>query len=333
MTDVLILGRTGQLAQCLLASAPSSAAASTPSSPTVECADRSRVDITQPASVTQCLDSLKPLVVINATAYTAVDKAESDEAAAFAVNSTGVIELAQACAARDIALIHVSTDFVFDGNKTTPWLPTDNTSPLGVYGASKLAGEQGMLATAELRGSIVRTSWLYSEYGNNFVKTMLRLMSERDALGIVSDQIGVPTDALGLAQVLWLLAAQHMAAKSPAASSTTASTASAPQIPLEVHHWCDQGEISWFDFAAEIYRQAQVLGLLSNNTTLNAIGTSDYPTPARRPAYSVLNCTSLVQQLGKPQAPWQDNLQRVLGALLPSNPETREFTVPVAPSV
>jgi len=326
MTDVLILGRTGQLAQCLLASVPSSVPSSvtvsahsstplTPSLPTVEFADRSRVDITQPASVTQCFDSLKPLVVINATAYTAVDKAERDEAAAFAVNSTGVIELAQACAARDIALIHVSTDFVFDGNQTTPWLPTDNTSPRCVYGASKLAGEQGMLATAELRGSIVRTSWLYSEYGNNFVKTMLRLMSERDALGIVSDQIGVPTDALGLAQVLWLLAARHMAAKSPA---LTASTASAPQIPLEVHHWCDQGEISWFDFAAEIYRQAQVLGLLSNPTTLNAIGTSDYPTPARRPAYSVLNCTSLVQQLGKPQAPWQDNLQRVLVALAAS---------------
>ena len=302
----------------MLASVPSPAAASahssTPSSPTVEFTDRSRVDITQPASVTQCLDSLKPWVVINATAYTAVDKAESDEAAAFAVNSTGVIVLAQACAARDIALIHVSTDFVFDGNKTAPWLPTDNTSPLGVYGASKLAGEQGMLATAELRGSIVRTSWLYSEYGNNFVKTMLRLMSERDALGIVSDQIGVPTDALGLAQVLWLLAAQHIAAKSPASSSI----ASAPQIPREVYHWCDQGEISWFDFAAEIYHQAGVLGLLSNNTTLNAIGTSDYPTPARRPAYSVLNCTSLVQRLGKPQAPWQDNLQRVLVALAAS---------------
>jgi dTDP-4-dehydrorhamnose reductase len=308
MTDLLILGRTGQLAQCLLASAPSS--------PTVEFADRSRVDITQPASVTQCLDSLKPLVVINATAYTAVDKAESDEAAAFAVNSAGVIALAQACAARDIALIHVSTDFVFDGTKTTPWLPTDNTSPLGVYGASKLAGEQGMLATAELRGSIVRTSWLYSEYGNNFVKTMLRLMSERDALGIVSNQIGVPTDALGLAQVLWLLAAQHIAAESPASAPT--STASAPQIPLEVHHWCDQGEISWFDFATEIYRQARVLGLLSSNTILNAIGTSDYLTPARRPAYSVLDCTSLVQRLGKPQAPWQDNLQRVLVALAAS---------------
>jgi dTDP-4-dehydrorhamnose reductase len=321
MTDVLILGRTGQLAQCLLASVPSlaaalahsSAASSTASSPTVEFADRSRVDITQPASVTQCLDCLKPLVVINVTAYTAVDKAESDEAAAFAVNSAGVIALAQACAARDMALIHISTDFVFDGNRTTPWLPTDNTSPLCVYGASKLAGEQGMLATAELRGSIVRTSWLYSEYGNNFVKTMLRLMSERDALGIVSDQIGVPTDALGLAQVLWLLAAQYMAATSPASSA-----ASAPPIPLEVHHWCDQGEISWFDFAAEIDRQAQVLGLLPNNTTLNAIGASDYPTPARRPAYSVLNCTSLVQQLGKPQAPWQDNLQRVLVALAAS---------------
>jgi dTDP-4-dehydrorhamnose reductase len=272
------------------------------------------VDITQPASVTQCLDSLKPLVVINATAYTAVDKAESDEAAAFAVNSAGVIAIAQACAVRDMALIHISTDFVFDGNRTTPWLPTDNTSPLCVYGASKLGGEQGMLATAELRGSIVRTSWLYSEYGNNFVKTMLRLMSERQALGIVSDQIGVPTDALGLAQVLWSLAAQHMAAKSPASSST----ASTPQISLEVHHWCDQGEISWFDFAAEIYLQAQVLGLLSNNTSLNAIGTSDYPTPARRPAYSVLNCASLVQQLGKPQARWQDNLQRVLVALAAS---------------
>ncbi|MFT7385115.1 MAG: dTDP-4-dehydrorhamnose reductase [Urechidicola sp.] len=303
MTDVLVLGRTGQLSQCLQASAPVASA--------VEFVDRARVDIVESASVARCLDSLAPQVVINATAYTAVDKAERDEAAAFAVNGTGVAALARACAARNIALIHVSTDFVFDGTKTTPWLPVDNTSPLGIYGASKLAGEKGMLATPGLRGSIVRTSWLYSEYGNNFVKTMLRLMSQRDELGVVNDQIGAPTDALGLAQVLWLLAAQHLAAK--ASASPLAS-----EVPPDIYHWSDDGEISWYDFATEIQRQARPLGLLVNDATLRAIGTIDYPTPARRPAYSVLNCALSMQRLGKQQASWQDNLRRVLGVLAAS---------------
>ena len=134
-------------------------------------------------------------------------------------------------------------------------------------------------------------------------------MTEREALGVVSDQIGVPTDALGLAQVLWLLTAQYAAA--PATTATTVP----PHTAVEVYHWSDLGEISWYDFAAEIQRQALAAGLLSKSTALNAIGTSDYPTPAQRPAYSVLDCQSLVQRLGTPQAPWAANLQRVLGAL------------------
>ena len=303
MTDVLVLGHTGQLAQCLRASLPASLS--------VDFVERGRLDITASTSVAQYLETLKPHVVINATAYTAVDNAESDKAVAFAVNGAGVTALAKACAARSIALLQVSTDFVFDGTKTSPWLPTDNTSPLGVYGASKLAGEQGMLATHGLRGSIVRTSWLYSEYGNNFVKTMLRLMSQRDELGVVNDQIGAPTDALGLAQVLWLLAAQHITAQALALSS-------AQRIPIQIYHWSDDGEISWYDFAAEIQRQAQSLGLLANSAKLRAIGTSDYPTPARRPGYSVLNGDSLTRQLGRPQAPWQEGLHRVLVALAAS---------------
>jgi dTDP-4-dehydrorhamnose reductase len=295
MTDVLVLGSTGQLGQCLQACVPASLKAS--------FVDREKVDVTDPAVVMRCLEAMKPQIIINATAYTAVDKAESNTGAAIAVNEVAVVQLAKACASRDIALLQVSTDFVFDGNKTTPWLPADHTNPLGVYGASKLAGEQGMLAIPALRGAIVRTSWLYSEFGNNFVKTMLQLMAERDVLGIVSDQRGSPTDAMGLARVLWLLSAQHLLASSRVV---------APLASVEVHHWSDQGEISWYDFAEEIQRQGLELGLLSERITLNAISTSDYPMPAGRPAYSVLDCQSLVKCLGTTQTPWRDSLRRVV---------------------
>jgi dTDP-4-dehydrorhamnose reductase len=301
MTEVVVLGSSGQLGQCLQVSVPASL--------TVSFIHRLKVDITDRVAVMQCLDTLQPRVVINAAAYTAVDTAESDQATAFGVNETAVVQLAKACAARDIALLQLSTDFVFDGKKTTPWLPFDITAPLGIYGASKLAGEQGMLAIPTLRGSIVRTSWLYSEFGNNFVKTMLRLMAERDALGIVCDQHSAPTDAMGLSQVLWLLAARHLSARSPTVESLA---------PVDVHHWSDLGEISWYDFAIEIQRQALAVGLLSSSVALKEIATTDYATPACRPAYSVLDCQSLVQLLGRTQTPWQDNVKRVVVALAAS---------------
>ena len=301
----LVLGM-GQLGQCLRAAQPATGAAAA----AVVYLGHADLDITDYPAVVAKIQQLQPQVLINATAYTAVDQAETDIDLAYKVNAFAVEHLARACAEQGTALLHVSTDFVFGGQDDSavdhrrqhkPWLPTDQTHPMGVYGASKLVGEQAILATANLRACIVRTSWLYSEYGQNFVKTMLRLMAERDTLGVVDDQVGAPTDALGLARVLWALAASCLAA--------------APNMPTGICHWSDQGQISWYAFAVEIQAQALALGLLSRPIPINAIATHDYPTPARRPAYSVLDSQQLAQALAIPQAAWQVNLQRVLQAL------------------
>ena len=302
----LVLG-TGQLGQCLRSAQP----ASGPAAGHVVYLGRAQLDITDYAAVVETLQQLQPQVLINATAYTAVDQAETQIDVAYKVNAFAVEHLARACAEQGTALIHVSTDFVFGGQDDSavdhrrehkPWLPSDKTHPMGVYGASKLVGEQAILATANLRAYIVRTSWLYSEFGQNFVKTMLRLMAERETLGVVNDQIGAPTDALGLARVIWALAANCLTDE--------------PNVPTGIYHWSDKGEISWYDFAVEIQQQALALGLLTRPIPINAIATTDYPTPARRPAYSVLDCQQLVKALAIPQVDWQVNLQRVLSALV-----------------
>ena len=303
--DCLVLG-AGQLGQCLRAAQPTAYE--------IHYCDRAALDITDSAQVTAMLQQLQPQVVINATAYTAVDKAETEIGQAFQVNAMAVQHLAAACASVGAVLIHISTDFVFGGQDDSarvksrqprPWRPTDQAHPMGVYGASKLVGEQAILATANLKAYIIRTSWLYSEYGNNFVKTMLRLMAERDALGVVNDQIGSPTDSLGLAKVLWELAAANLKGQPTPSES----------IQPGIYHWSDAGVISWHDFAVEIQRLALQQGLLKKAIPINPIGTADYPTPARRPAYSVLDCSELVAALNKPQTDWQLNLQRVLGCL------------------
>ncbi len=271
---VLITAKNGQLGWELARTAPAVLAANND----VLLQNSAELDITNSLQVMQRISDFKPDVVINAAAYTAVDKAESDADAAYAVNELGVKNLAQACKEHSAKLIHVSTDFVFDASKNTPYQPDDITGPLGVYGASKLAGEQAAQHILGADVTIVRTAWVYSVHGNNFVKTMLRLMAEKEQLGVVADQVGTPTSANNLAVALWALASVMHSGSGSLQS---------------IYHWTDLGTASWYDFAVAIQELAVEQGLLETSIPVNPIKASQYPTPAKRPAYSVLDSTAL----------------------------------------
>ena len=260
---VLVTGAGGQLGRALLATAPRTAA--------VRGLTRAALDICDETALARCLDREQPHLLINAAAYTAVDKAEEEPAAAHRINADAPRLLARLCAERDIRLVHVSTDFVFDGEQGHPYAPGAPARPLGVYGASKLAGE---VAVREAGGNtlIVRTGWVYSAGSGNFLGTMLRLHRERDELRVVADQVGTPTAAASLAHALWAAAAR------PAIAG--------------VYHYSDAGACTWYDFAVAIGEEAQAAGLLAAPAHVQPITTADYPTPARRPAYSVLDKTA-----------------------------------------
>ncbi len=248
------------------------------------------LDISDKSAMRDFIAADCPDVVINAAAYTAVDRAEDDAARAFAVNRNGVANLAAVCADNGIKIIHVSTDFVFDGLKSSPYLVNDLPKPTGIYGESKLAGENSLLEINP-NSTIIRTAWVYSAHGNNFVKTMLRLMAELTELGVVADQIGTPTWANGLAQALWDCLDKGFCG---------------------IYHWTDAGVASWFDFACAIQEEAIALGLLQKNIPVKPLRTVDYPTPAHRPPYSVLDKTSLWGELGYNAPHWRVNLRKML---------------------
>ena len=280
------MGAGGQLGRELLRSVPAG----------IECvaATRAELDIADDKSVAARLADVAPAQVINAAAYTAVDKAETEHAAARRGNAEGPAVLARACADRGIRLLHVSTDFVFDGTACTPYAPGDAPAPLGEYGRSKLAGEQAVKAA--LPGALImRTGWVYSAFGGNFVKTMLRLMSERDALSVVVDQVGTPTWARGLAAALW------------AATSRPALQG--------VYHWSDAGVCSWYDFAVAIHEEGLAAGLLQKSVSITPIASAEYPTPARRPAYSVLDKSASWRELALPPVHWRAQLRAMLADL------------------
>ena len=248
-------------------------------------------DVRDKDAVHDIVERLKPDVLINAAAYTAVDQAEQEKEQAFAVNAAGAAHLASAARKCNAVMVHVSTDFVFDGRQSSPYKTTDPPCPLGVYGASKLEGERLVLAALGKNGLIIRTSWLYSSHGHNFVKTMLRLMAERDELKIVADQVGSPTWARGLAQVIWQLVVRSLSG---------------------IYHWSDAGVASWYDFACAIYEEAVALGILTGKVTLFPVHTRDYPTPARRPPYSVLDKTGTWRDLACSPLHWRVNLRAML---------------------
>ena len=256
---------------------------------------RTQLDIGKPDLAAAVLSELQPTVIVNAAAYTQVDKAETDRDAVFQVNETGTATLARWAAHSGAKLLHISTDFVFNGAKSSPYVPDDQTEPLGVYGASKLAGEKALLAASNDNAAIIRTSWLYSRYGNNFVKTMLRLMAESDALSVVEDQIGSPTSTDSLARLIFAMIQKG--------------------DYQGIYHWTDGGSISWFEFAQQIQGQALQAGILSKAIPITPITTSEYPTPAKRPAYSVLDRSRALEEFEWLVLDWEQKLAEVIAEL------------------
>lgn len=287
---VLITGARGQVGHELLRRAPAGFEVSGLGSQELDIADN--------AQVCAAIERLQPQLIINAAAYTAVDKAESESGRAYAVNRDGVANLARA----DVPVLHISTDYVFAGDATQPYRESDSTGPTGVYGASKLAGEQ-VLAESNPRHLILRTAWVFGAHGHNFVKTMLRLGRERDSLGVVADQRGGPTAAAAIADALWQLASRYR---------------DSGDLAWGTYHFTGAPACTWHAFAEEIFRQGLERGLLTRLPQVNAITTSDYPTPARRPAWSVLDGSRLEATYGIAQPDWRQGLAAVLDELATS---------------
>lgn len=261
--------------------------------------DRALADITNAAQVAAVLDGIPRGAVVNLAAYTQVDKAEAEPDAAFAINAHGAEIIAKAAHARDLPLIHLSTDYVFDGTKTTPWVEDDATGPQGVYGASKLAGEQLVLA-AHARALVLRTAWVFGPHGNNFVRAILKRALTPADLGVVADQIGCPTPAPDIAAAVWVLATRLVDSHAPE--------------DFGLFHYCGDEITTWFGFAQAILTEATARGRTVGQ--VRAITTADYPTAAKRPAYSALDCRRLAHQHGITPPPWRESLRICLPRLL-----------------
>lgn len=265
----------------------------------LHCLDSKGLDITDLANIEKVFYEFRPDVVINAAAYTAVDRAEVETESAYGVNEQGVGNLARVCKALGTKLIHVSTDFVFSAKQNTPYKPEDPTGPLSVYGASKLAGEKLAREILAEDVCIVRTAWVYSIHGNNFVKTMIRLMGEKEQLGVVADQIGTPTSAHFLANAIWQL--------------TILLNKGEETHPI--YHWTDLGVASWYDFAVAIQEFALQEGLLQQAIPVKPIASEQYPTPAARPSYSVMDTSVLRSTLSISGVHWRSALGSMIKEL------------------
>lgn len=266
---ILVFGKTGQVATELQREAK------------VAALGRDKADLTNPQLCYDAIISAQPKAVINAAAYTAVDKAESESDLAFAINGKAPEAMARACYALGIPLVHISTDYVFNGTGSSAWMPTDATEPLNIYGASKLAGEEAIRGSGA-NAAILRTSWVFSAHGNNFLRTMLRLGADRDALTIVGDQIGGPTPARAIADACFSIARQMNDGKAG-----------------RTFHFSGAPDVSWADFARFIFETAEL------DVSVTNIPTSDYPTPATRPLNSRMDCSNLDIQFGISRPDWQ----------------------------
>ena len=290
---LLVLGGNGQVGHELRRSlAPLGEVVVTTRSGDIAGVACERIDLAELEAIEPLLDRVRPDVVVNATAYTAVDRAEDDPDAAFRANAEAPGRLARVCAARGISLLHYSTDYVFDGSATRPYREDDPTCPLGVYGASKLAGEDAISASGA-HHVILRTAWVYGLHGHNFLRTMLRVGAERDELRVVDDQVGSPTPA-------WLLA------------DTTATILRRPVQRTGLWHLTATGSTSWHGFATAIFEGAVARGLIAKAPKVVPIPTSEYPTPAKRPAYSVLDTGAIQRDFGIALPAWADALDETL---------------------
>jgi dTDP-4-dehydrorhamnose reductase len=284
---VLVTGAGGQLGRELLAGVPAGWVA-------VGCTS-AELDVTHPERVDEVLAQHRPALVINTAAYTGVDAAEREAERAEAVNARGAAHMAEGARRIGARLIHVSTDFVFDGAQGRPYRPEDPAHPLGVYGRTKLTGEREVARLSNGEALVLRTAWLYGGRGRNFLATMLRLMRERDEVGVVADQVGTPTACRSLAAALWAAAAR-------------------PRV-RGIQHWTDAGVASWYDFAVAIQEEALAAGLLDRAVPVRPLRTEEYPTAARRPGYSVLDSTGTAAALGLQRRHWRVNLREVVGAM------------------
>lgn len=284
---IVVFGGSGMLGSDLLATQPANVE--------LVCPGSGACDIADQATVHACLESYRPDVVINAAAYTAVDAAESDEQACFAVNAIGAGIVAAASSRVGARTIYLSTDYVFDGIAKHPYTVDYPTNPRSVYGRSKREGEVRTLKHGGEHAVVLRTSWLYGQHGRNFVTGMLARMQQGQALRIVSDQKGAPTWTRGLAEAVWAIAGRAEV--------------------QGIHHWSDAGECSWYELAVAIQEAALALGLLAAPVEITPVGTQDYPTPAARPQYSVLDTGPTGELLGMRPNPWRESLRRMLATL------------------
>ena len=292
---ILITGASGQLGQELIRQGRVSDFS-------IESLNRQELDISNEGQIAQVLPDVSPSIVINAAAYTDVDKAETEYDMAYAVNKDGPAYLARYCSDYGMALIHISTDYVFDGSKGRPYREIDPILPLGVYGQSKAQGE-AVIRSRLKNHIIVRTSWLYSVYGNNFVKTILKLIQERPNLQVVSDQFGSPTSASDLAETLMIIVSK---------------IATGGNVDWGTYHYCGKGITTWHGLAEKIIQLAQSYGTLPIKQ-LTPITTAEWPTPAKRPPYSALDCSRLKSQFGIALKPWQESLKHTIDRLLSEN--------------
>lgn len=290
---IFVAGRAGQVARAL-------ADLNDPQSAMVVTLGRPDFDLLDPDCIGDVLDEVQPRLAINAAAYTAVDLAESEPEAAHALNAEAAGALAAACAARGLPIIHLSTDYVFDGTKPAPYVESDPVAPLGVYGASKLAGEQAV-AAANPDHLILRTAWVYSPFGKNFVKTMLRLAETRDEIGVVADQRGNPTSALDIADALIVISRRVLGEPANAWKRGT-------------YHLAGAGDAVWADLAEEVFAVSRDLGGPSAN--VKRITTADFPTPVKRPANSRLDCGSLRHNFAISLPHWRDSTRHCVKRLL-----------------
>ena len=293
---VLLTGAGGQLGQALIASAPEGLE--------LVVTSRQELDLADPEACRGAVEQHQPDWVLNAGAYTAVDKAESEPELAHAVNAGAPEAFARSLDQQGGRLLQISTDFVFNGTQGKPYQPEQARDPLGVYGASKAAGEaaiQRVFGTGG-RGLILRTSWVIGPVGKNFALTMLRLHRERDQLGVVADQVGCPTSTLNLAQACW----------------RTVHIADERELPA-VMHWSDAGAASWYDVSVAVGELGQELGLVKQPALVQPIATADYPTPAQRPAYSLLDCVNSRIALGLSGQHWRSSLRQILQVIPPSS--------------